>query len=122
MKLRDLKRIIKEEIKNIHEQRPPAIDSFGNPVSPVGGGRPRPSTSPVGSGPSGRPNVSPVGGGGRSSLMHNTGSGVKKIAINGDEGGPQGIDILKFLCEIFGCEQYYTCKAKGCQLDIHGEG
>ena len=112
MKLRDLKRIIKEEIKNIHEQRPS--------VSPVGSGPSgRPNVSPVGSGPSGRPSVSPVGGGGgRSSLMHNTGSGVRKIAITGDEGGPQGIDILKFLCEVFGCEKYYTCKAKGCQLDI----
>ena len=59
MKIKDLKRIIREELKTIKEKRPS--------VSPVGSGpKPMspPNTSPVGSGPnSGRPNVSPVGGG-----------------------------------------------------------
>ena len=59
MKIKDLKRIIREELKTIKEQRPS--------VSPVGSGpKPMspPNTSPVGSGPnSGKPNVSPVGGG-----------------------------------------------------------
>ena len=31
--------------------------------------------------------------------------------------GPQGIDILKWLCtHIFSCEKYYTCQDGGCKL------
>ena len=79
MKIKDLKRIIREELKTIKEQRPS--------VSPVGSGpKPMspPNTSPVGSGPnSGRPapNTSPAFGNGPVSRMMSA-QGIKPSDVD----------------------------------------
>lgn len=96
MKLHQLKRLIKEEIstrnrihsrtKHLTEQRPmKGVDSFGNPVSPVGSGpnSGRPNVSPVGGGSSGRPapNTSPAFGNGPVSRMMSA-QGIKPSDVD----------------------------------------
>ena len=117
MKLRDLKRIIQEELKTIKEQRPN--------VSPVGG-RPKPmsppNTSPVGSGPnSGRPNVSPVGSG--PSVPSPAVQAILDRVVDGSMGEPRIImAIANFICKVTtgGDSPYYT-EGIGCGSDCCGD-
>ena len=105
MKIKDLKRIIREELKTIKEQRPS--------VSPVGSGpKPMspPNTSPVGSGPnSGRPNVSPVGGGSSGRPAPNTspafGNGPVSRMMSAQGIKPSDVDANIFEDVYNFCEQ-----------------
>ena len=89
MKLKHLKYLIQEEIEKLQERR---IDMGGQfPGKDIGNNQ--------------------------STISFNTGTKIVKMDVGSGGTGPQGIDILKWLCtHIFSCEKYYTCQDGGCKL------
>ena len=120
MKLHQLKRLIKEEIskrnkihsrtKHLTEQRPmKGVDSFGNPVSPVG------------SGPnSGRPNVSPVGGGGEPMNPTVLAQMMDRGMGPGTEVEPRIIFLFRWACQLMGYDGYQPSSAGGSEVGYNG--
>ena len=116
MKIKDLKRIIREELKTIKEQRPS--------VSPVGSGpKPMspPNTSPEGSGPnSGRPNVSPVGGGGEPMNPTVLAQMMDRGMGPGTEVEPRIIFLFRWACQLMGYDGYQPSSAGGSEVGYNG--